>query len=188
MTNEHPPTMKTMFLPIVIILALVAGAMLLLKQVENRSASPEHIKLVLGQTLPDFELKPLLGDKVKLSKVLGEKLTLINFWATWCGPCVNEMPSIQKLKNEFEKRGLNVVGINTDENPEKVLEPFVQKLGLNFVSYVDPQSKLLDKLDVHGLPYTVIINKEMKVLYIQLGEQNWFSASMRKQVEQWLAE
>ncbi|MBS1963283.1 MAG: TlpA family protein disulfide reductase [Bdellovibrionales bacterium] len=140
----------------------------------------------IGEPLPDLVFHSLDGKAVKLSD-LKSKVVLINFWATWCGPCVKEMPSLQKLAAEYEKRGLSVVGVNVDDNPEDVLAPFLSKHGIKFTSFVDPKGELADKIGISGLPLTLVVDGNRKLLFEHLGDEEWFDADYRKQFELWLA-
>jgi len=149
--------------------------------------SHEKITRVIGQQIPDVELKTLDGKSVKLSE-LKAKVILINFWATWCAPCVKEMPSLQKLADEYSSKGLQVVGVDLDEDPEVVLEKFREKHQIKFPTYVDTQGELAARFNVSGLPLTLVIDGNRKLLFEQIGDEDWYSASLRKQFELWLEE
>lgn len=140
----------------------------------------------VGDSLPDLTFRTLDGKSVKLSE-LKSKVTVINFWATWCGPCVREMPSLQKLANEYAAKGLTVVGVNLDEDPEAVLAPFLAKHDIKFRSFVDPAGALADRFSVSGLPLTLVLDENRKLLLEQLGDEEWFAPEYRKQFELWLS-
>lgn len=140
-----------------------------------------------GSILPDFDLVMLDGKTTKFSE-MKSKVTLINFWATWCGPCVKEMPSLQKLSDAYSARGLNVIGINLDEDPEDVLEKFLEKNKIKFKSFVDAKGTLADRFNVSGLPLTLVIDSNRKVLLEEMGDEDWYSPEYRKQFEIWLTE
>jgi len=94
---------------------------------EEFDADPEaYLPLVLPRPAPSFALKNLTGDTVALEKYRG-KVVLLDFWATWCKPCVKSMPALQKLHEQFVAKDFSVVGISTDENGKKAVEPFIKK-------------------------------------------------------------
>lgn len=140
----------------------------------------------VGEPLPDLTFHTLDGKSVKLSE-LKSKVVLINFWATWCGPCVKEMPALQKLSSEYSSKGLSVIGVNVDEDPGAVLAPFLAKHSIKFTSFVDPKGELADKIGISGLPLTLVVDGNRKLLFEHLGDEEWFDADYRKQFELWLA-
>jgi len=179
-------------IPVAVILVGVLIGLSILRsrtnEIELATQAPlGHVDLETGATLPDLDLR-LLDDSTRKISQLGAKVLLINFWATWCGPCVQEMPSINRLRREFHPRGFEVVGINVDENPKEVLAEFQKRLGIEFTSYVDPDGKLADAFDVHGIPFTVVIDANRKILAIERGDRDWYASDVRKQVKAWLGE
>ena len=110
-----------------------------------------------GKKAEDFTLSDLDGKPVKLSSLRG-KVVMLDFWATWCGPCRIEMPSIQKLHREFKGRGLIVLGINYGEEPAKV-RPFLEKNGYDFRILLDRQQTVGLRYQVSGIPTLFIIDK-----------------------------
>src|SRR4051812_45614491 len=129
---------KTVLPVAVIIAAATAGLFLLRGGFGSRgssvstssTASYGPIEIRVGSQLPDFTLKKFGAGEIKASQ-LGSRITLINFWATWCEPCVIELPSLVKLHEKFKTKGFDVVAIDVDENPEQVLPRAIQKYGLN---------------------------------------------------------
>lgn len=181
-------TLFKVLLPIAIILLLVIGGLTLLKsQLPAPSRPPGTGQLAVGVTLPDFKLTPLQGPPIQASQ-LKSKISLINFWATWCEACVQEMPSIVALRNTYASRGFDVVSIDVDDNPEAVVPNAVRKFGMTFPIYKDPDNKTADIFDVHAIPLTVVMNHDRKILFIESGEKDWNSADSRKQIEDWLAD
>src|SRR5579884_3429618 len=122
----------------------------------SSGASSTPIEIRVGSQLPDFTLKKFGAGEIKASE-LGSRVTLINFWATWCEPCVIELPSLVKLREKFKTKGFDVVAINVDENPDQVLPRAIQKYGLSFQVYLDPGQKLSDLFDVQNIPLTVVM-------------------------------
>ena len=91
----------------------------------------------VGQPLPDFTLPDLQGNKVQLSALRG-KVVFINIWATWCPPCVEEMPTMQRLYDRLHDRGLEVLAISIDALGAQVVKPFMQQYRLTFPALLDP--------------------------------------------------
>ena len=124
---------------------------------EVTSFQSENTPDLTGRQAEDFTLSDLAGKPVKLSSLRG-KVVLLDFWATWCGPCRIELPSIQKLHREFKGRGLVVLGINQGETALKV-RPFLKKYGYDFGILLDQQQRVGDRYQVSGIPSLFIIDR-----------------------------
>lgn len=187
--QRKKPAFSQVLIPVAVILTLVLIGLSLLKRhqdSESRShGGPAAFDVTAGAQLPDLELQSLDGKTTKLSQIPG-KVVLINFWATWCGPCLQEMPSINQLRKAYQPQGFEVIGVNVDENPGEVLESFQKKLGIEFTSYVDPKGSLAEKFDVHGIPFTVVIDSDRKILHVETGDRDWYSADVQKKLKGWL--
>ncbi len=140
-----------------------------------------------GAISPDFDLHEFKGKSVKLSSVQN-KLSLINFWATWCTSCVIEIPSIIKLHQEFKSQGFNVFFVSVDEEPEAVLPEKIEELKMNFSTYIDKNQNLSELFEVSAIPLTVILNSKREIVYIEPGERDWYSEEVRAQIKKWLTE
>ncbi len=110
----------------------------------------------IGAPAPDFDLETLSGNRVSLKDFRG-KPVLLNFWATWCGPCRVEMPAIQS-RFEENKSDLVVLAINFDE-PKEQVQAFVQELGLTFTVLLDPGGKVQSLYEIRGYPSTYIVDE-----------------------------
>ncbi len=140
-----------------------------------------------GAVAPDFEIEEYEGKPVKLSS-FKSKVTLINFWATWCASCVIEIPSILKLRDEFKDKGLQVIFVSVDEDPEEVLPEKLIELKLGRPTYVDRDQNLSELFEVSAIPLTVIFNQKREILYFEPGERDWHSKEVRDQIKRWLSE
>jgi peroxiredoxin len=111
-----------------------------------------------SQPAPDFQLERLSEGTVKLSDLKG-KVVLLNFWATWCGPCREEMPHLTKVYEKYRHQGFEILAITTDETSDRPkVAAFVEKYGLTFpVLYDDGIAKAYD---VNGMPTTVYIDAQ----------------------------
>ena len=112
----------------------------------------------IGKTAPNFQLKNPSGQTVSLGDFQGKPI-LINFWATWCSPCREEMPYIQEIYNEWSDRGLVVLTINLGEEPAQV-EEFFQSLELSFPVLLDAKKDVAQKYGIQYIPTTFFIDKD----------------------------
>ncbi len=136
----------------------------------------------VGETLTAeqrFTLKNLQGEDVTLDSVLqSKKLVLLNFWATWCGYCVEEMPDLVRLQNDFGGKGFTVLAIDMGESAEQVAS-FVQANGLNFPVVLDPELTTGQTYGIVGIPVSILLDSTGKVL----GQYNIYNEKLRADVE-----
>ncbi len=158
----------------------------------NNSAQPAMppgsgpTDLRIGAQIPDFPVRRFgTNDWPKLSQLPG-KLTMINFWASWCEACVQEMPSIVKLHDAYKDKGFDVVAINLDESPNEAIPRVVRKLKIDFPVYTDPEGKIAEIFDVHAIPLTVILDSQRRILMFENSELDWDSNVVRAKIEKWL--
>lgn len=120
--------------------------------------------------VPDFTLPVLDGQETRLSEVMGERLTLIDFWATWCGPCVKSIPSLVALSDSLESQGVRVVGVNVDSprNLSKV-SPFARSLGVDYPIFLDTNSEIMSELNIQAMPTLLVINEDREIVYSHEG-------------------
>jgi thiol-disulfide isomerase/thioredoxin len=119
----------------------------------------------VGAQAPDFTLDDLSGKPINLSDLRGQPV-LLNFWATWCGPCRVEMPIIQESYNDG---GFAVLAVNFDESRDNIL-PFVEDLKLSFPILLDPGGRIQELYRVRGYPTSVYIDVEGVIQFIHIGE------------------
>ena len=123
---------------------------------------------------PAISLADSGGHSVELSELQG-KLVLINLWATWCGPCLREMPSLERLQSRLGER-IAVLAVSEDRGGNKAVEPFIEKLGLKSVKiYIDPKSEVGHAFEARGLPTSFLIGRDGKVLGRVEGAAEWDS-------------
>lgn len=154
------------------------------KQMKSR---PQQIELSEGVVLPDLELTRMDGGTVQLGE-LPHKVMLINFWATWCEACIEEMPSLIQLREKFSPKGFEILGINVDENPRPVATTAAVKLGMKFPLFSDEKGELGQVFDLHAIPLTLIINQSRKILMVEPGGRDWNSEEINQLIEKWLNE
>ncbi len=174
------------FLTLVIGLALQSIQFFLSSQ--GTSANHRHsMDIQVGNQLPDFSLSPWNGKEIQVSDLKG-RILILNFWAAWCGACLEEMPSLVELEKKYRKQGVLVLGINLDDNPESVVPKILKKYGIQFPVFKDTEGKISELLNVHAIPLTVVLNQDRKILLIQNGSQNWNSHHFHLELERWLSE
>lgn len=124
----------------------------------------------MGEIPPDFALPDLNGDVHSLGQHRGQAV-ILNFWTTWCPPCIFEMPALQQVYERYSDQGLTVLGINlTQSDDPDLIEPFREKLGLTFPILLDPESQLSGNLyRVLGLPTSVFIDRKGVVQEVYIG-------------------
>ena len=144
------------------------------------------VELKAGQPAPAFTLGTLDGGRASLADHR-DKLVVLNFWATWCQPCVLEMPSLEALWQRYRARGLVVVGVSVDRgSPRGLLEPYVRNLKLTFPILLDPDSKTSAGWRVTALPATFIVRPGGDVTGMAVGAREWNSAEMQALIERLL--
>lgn len=131
------------------------------------------------QTLPDTPFKSADGKDRRVSDFAGKPI-LVNFWATWCTPCVVELPALEKLKNHYEGR-LNVLAIAIEEGKTiQDIAAFLDKRRIGeFAGYLDPDGEISRNLSIHGLPTSFLIGSDGAILYRFEGDADWTAASSR---------
>ena len=121
--------------------------------------APAHTQAPqVGKPAPDFQLPNLEGQAISLSGVRG-KPVLLNFWATWCGPCRAEMPYLQQVYEEWSGKGLEVLAINIGESPSEV-KRFLQTYNLSLPVLLDTKEATARKYNITGIPTTFFIDKD----------------------------
>ena len=120
---------------------------------------------------PDFNLLDTNGSPVGLSGYRG-KFVLLNFWATWCGPCKEEMPSMEELSRSFGGQGLAVLAINQRENAALV-NKFMKTHGLNFTTPLDTTGRVAGYYRVYGIPVSFVIDRSGQMIGMKSGPMDW---------------
>lgn len=123
---------------------------------------------------PDFSLKDLTGKKVEIKDYKG-KIIFLNFWATWCVPCKEEMPSLEVLHERFKGEKFVLLTVSVDYEGLKVVHGFLDKHSYTFPVLLDPNGETLDLFEVKGIPTTFIIDKKGRVIGRALGPRDWRS-------------
>jgi peroxiredoxin len=116
---------------------------------------------------PDFTLKSIEGENLKLSEYRGE-VVLINFWASWCGPCLQEMPILSELHDKYKALGFTVLGVNVEEDSGKARK-LLQELPVSFPVVLDNESVVSKQYNVVAMPSTVLVDRNGNMRYLHKG-------------------
>jgi peroxiredoxin len=159
-------------LVIVFLIVILFGILILLQTKDslfNQSSGPGLKK---GLPAPDFTLPGLDGKMVRLADYKG-KVVLINIWATWCPPCVEEMPSMEKLYRELKGEGFEILAVSIDETGAKDVRSFMKKYKLSFPALTDSKGAIKSLYQTTGVPESFIIDKDGILVEKVIGPRNW---------------
>ncbi len=152
------------------------------------NAHPEPGLVTPQQRLqaPDFELSGLDGKKLRLQDYRGQ-LILLNFWATFCVPCRDEMPQLEALWQGFKDQGFTVIAIATDRGNAKEVKRFVHETALNFPVVLDPDGKVRNNYEIIGLPTTYLIGRDGRFHGRVIGARDWANEKAKTMIRELLA-
>lgn len=126
---------------------------------------------VAGQATPDFDLMDLQGQRVQLSAYRG-KIVVLNFWATWCAPCVEEMPSLNRFQETFAPQGVVVLAVSVDDD-EQALRKFATDRQLKMVIARDPDRQVSARYQTFKYPETFILDRQGRLVQKLIGAADW---------------
>jgi cytochrome c biogenesis protein CcmG, thiol:disulfide interchange protein DsbE len=127
--------------------------------------------VVAGDRAPNFEIRTEDGRTLTRSS-FGGKLLVLHFWATWCPPCVTEMPSLNTFQKQFASQGVVVLGVSVDQNA-KAYQNFLRKLNVSFATGRDPEARISSKYGTFQFPETYIINQDGTVVEKVISNADW---------------
>lgn len=139
-----------------------------------------------GQAAPDFALKSASGENLRLSEYRGD-VVMINFWATWCGPCRQEMPLLDELYSRYGRVGFSLLGVNIDDNSSKAMD-MASELGVSFPVLFDSRKEVSKLYEVDAMPVTVLIDREGTVRYVHHGYKPGYEDKYLDQIRSLLRE
>lgn len=144
---------------------------------------------ILPDRIPNFELNNLDGQTVAFQELAGERFTVIDFWATWCGPCIQSIPELVEMSSDLYEQGVHFVGINVDSprNLAKV-KPFARSLGITYPVLLDVNSEVMAQLNVTAVPTLLVVNAEREIVLLHEGYRPGDAQYLREEIEHLLAQ
>jgi len=139
-----------------------------------------------GQSAPDFALKSATGENLRLSEYRGD-VVMINFWATWCGPCRQEMPLLDDLYSRYQRVGFSLLGVNIDDDSRRAMQ-MVEELGVNFPVLFDQKKEVSRLYQVEAMPVTVIVDRTGTVRHVHHGYKPGYEEQYLSQIRALLRE
>ncbi len=138
----------------------------------------------LAGKIDDFTLKDLDNKRVSFSDLKGEKLTVLDFWATWCKPCARAIPKLITIYEDFKNEGVQMIGISVDSPRNLVkVKPFVNSMGIPYPILLDYNSELMSRLQVTALPTILIVDDEDEIVFIHWGYRPGDEDVLREEIE-----
>jgi peroxiredoxin len=137
--------------------------------------------IATGDTAPDFSVVTESGKKISRSNFEG-KLLVLNFWASWCPPCIDELPSLNEFTRQYAPQGVVVLGVSIDKN-EKLYRNFIQTRQVAFATSRDPENDIGASYGTFQIPETYLINKDGKVLEKVISNIDWMDPAFLKRVQ-----
>ncbi len=136
---------------------------------------------IKADSAPDFTLKSASGKNVRLSELKG-RIVMLNFWATWCGPCAEEIPHLNELHESLDPYDFELLGINLDEDQSKAMH-LAKKLKMNFPVLFDIEKDVSRSFDIKAMPTTIIIDRAGKIRHVNLGFKKGYIEKYHRQIQ-----
>lgn len=130
----------------------------------------------------DFTVPGLTGQSLRLSDFKG-KVVFLNFWATWCPPCKEEMPSMERLYRRYKDKGFTILALSIDTGGAGPVAGFAKKFGLTFPIGLDTKLTVANQYTVRGLPATFLIDRRGTIAAVALGARDWDSKAAHAAIE-----
>lgn len=134
----------------------------------------------VGDTAPEFRITTDGGRRVTRSE-FGGKVLVLNFWATWCPPCIEELPSLNAFQKQLGPSGVVVLAISVDRN-EKSYRRFLDRAGLSFETARDPGAEVSSSYGTYKYPETYVIDRRGRVVQKHIGPRNWVEEGLLKEI------
>ena len=142
--------------------------------------------LKIGDKAPDFTLKAMSGKNLKLAEQRGQ-IIVLNFWASWCGPCRKEMPVLQKFYDKYQDLGVSVWGVNVEQENQAGRD-FLADLDLSFPIFFDDSNTISENYQVEAMPTTVILDRNGIIRYTFKGYRDGYEKKYAKAIKKLIRE
>jgi thiol-disulfide isomerase/thioredoxin len=166
-----------------ILFFIVLGAVMVLGACSKKEAARNVAPAVENASAPDITVNSLQGKPLKLSDLKG-KVVLLNFWATWCPPCREEIPSMMKLNSLMTGKPFQMVAVSIDEGGVPAIESFFKTSGQTLPAYTDPDGRGAKAYGITGVPETFVIDRNGVLVKKIIGGLAWDSPEVIANLEQ----
>jgi len=170
--NQKSRRVSLQSLVIIVLIVILLGILILLQTKDSPYNPSSGSQMVKGLPAPNFRLPGLDGQMVSLTDYKG-KVVLLNIWATWCPPCVEEMPSMEKLYQALKGEGFEILAVSIDESGAQDVLPFMKKHKLSFTALIDSRGTLKSLYQTTGVPESFIIDKDGILVEKVIGPRDW---------------
>jgi len=178
MNGEKSQPRKNTQLLLTILFVFIACVFLIIFLREERDSTIKTTKpLQPGIQVPNFVFADMNGKEVSLSDHRG-KVVLLNVWATWCPPCRQEMPSMQRLYEKFKGESFEILAVSIDSEGREAVAPFMREMNLTFPALLDPRETIMSLYGITGVPESFIIDKDGILVKKIIGPINWASSEV----------
>ncbi|AOY87353.1 redoxin [Marinobacter salinus] len=165
--------MKPFFKPLALLVVLAGVA---------TAASAESMNV----PAPDFTLHSRSGENLRLEDHRGE-VVMLNFWASWCGPCRQEMPLMNEIYDRYKDLGFTILAVNVDENRDEALR-FLDSVPVDYPILYDPESSVSELYEVQAMPTTIMIDRDGNARYVHYGYQPGYEDEYEQQIRKLVRE
>ena len=142
---------------------------------------------LIGKPAPNFKLDLLGGGEVELQALKGKNIVLLDFWATWCGPCRRVMPTLDEVSKQYAEKGVRYLAVNLRETPAKI-ESYLKSAGLKIEVPLDKDGSVATRYGVEGIPTMAIVDKKGVVRDVHVGASANLKAELTKTLDKLIAE
>jgi cytochrome c biogenesis protein CcmG/thiol:disulfide interchange protein DsbE len=166
-----------------LVVLMVAGAVALVKN------SPDNYGVAVGKQAPDFRVVDLAtGDTISLRDHYKGQVTLVNIWATWCGPCREEIPAMESAYKDLAPRGFKVAAVSIDEAAPSTVTAFGTQFGVTYDMLQDQSGRIQEVYQTTGVPESFLLDRDGVIVKRIIGAHDWGSKVNRELIERLLDE
>jgi cytochrome c biogenesis protein CcmG/thiol:disulfide interchange protein DsbE len=169
---KNQPRKNTRLLLTILSVCIACVLLIVLLRKDRDSTLRATKPIQPGLEVPNFAFPDINGKQISLSDHRG-KVVLVNVWATWCPPCRQEMPSMQRLYEKFKGENLEILAVSIDSEGGEAVAPFMRKMHLTFPALLDPEETIIPLYGITGVPESFIIDKDWILVEKIVGPINW---------------
>jgi len=168
------PKSKFNYRSVILVFLMIAGGLVLLLLNRNGSYNPQvkQVSIAVGIPAPDFTVPDINGKMVSLSDFRGN-VVLVNIWATWCPPCVDEMPSMEMLYQKMKGKNFEILAVGIDSLGLEAVAPFMKKYNLTFPALIDSAGTIGKTYGITGVPESFVVDKDGILVKKIIGPLDW---------------